>query len=220
MEVRNRERMDGDVEDVSFGGAGVRFTKKAHMSVPIGSKVRVLFSGPILRREIIFDATVRFRVDEEGQSRYGVRFDRPEQTLAPSAQALFRIFNRRKHYRVKPHSEQLTTLLLRVEAGPNVPAELLDVSAGGLGVSAHIGVDEQFVSAEAVNVALALSEEAAPLDLVASIRSRTMVSDESVRYGLAFDPEATEGFAAKHERIMDYVMARQREELASGVVKS
>ena len=89
-----------------------------------------------------------------------------------------------------------------------------DIAADGMRVALDGDSDKSLSDVLEVSVGFLLPGQQRPVTFQAWIRKRVSLDDQDVTcYGLAWDPTGSSDFAVQQNRVIDYVMARQREML-------
>src|SRR5262245_34931897 len=103
IELPDGEVIDGQLLDISAGGAGVRFAGERVPSLAVGQDVDLLFAGRPFNAPLTIAARVQHRTEERsGARRYGFRFLQPQQLDTGMSPEMRTYFNRRQALRVKP----------------------------------------------------------------------------------------------------------------------
>ena len=204
----------GEILDLSIGGVGLRFSLEIPLSgcpdFTVGEEVQLSFAADRFKRPLAVSARVVHRLDEEGYRRYGLQFTDRQQLENQLATELFRLFNRRKTYRVEPDPDvPIEVTLEHRQAGVQVQAQVKDISAGGVGVRVPADVKATLGTSDRVKVAISLPGRQDPVVLIGNICHRR-VAGEEIHYGIEFDLEQSEDANRQHSAITDYVMKRQR----------
>jgi len=205
----------GEPMNVSVDGAALRFAvpgpdRPRGPVFEVGEQVELQFTLPAIHAPILIIATVIHRTEEDGARQYGFQFAGRTQLESQLAPALYRLFNRRTSYRVKPALDSPIGVTLTVVAsGSTVNAQLLDISTGGMGFRAPLAAESVLAAADRVRVSLSLPTHEPHLDLVVKIRNRWLIGPE-VRYGVEYDLEQTQDAQRQLHVITAFVMDRRR----------
>ncbi len=201
--------------DGSIGGIGLRFSldNTGCPDLTVGEEVELTIASDRLKRPLAISARVVHRLDEESSREYGLQFTDRQQLEDQLATELFRLFNRRKTYRVEPdRNAPVEATLEHGQAGVQVQAEVVDISVEGLGVRVPADAMATLGTTDRVKVAISLPGRQAPVILIGTIRFR-QVKGEEIGCGIEFDFEQSEDPKRQQNAITDYVMKRQREVL-------
>jgi len=127
------------------------------------------------------------------------------------ASVLGMLFNQREAVRVVPAPGEPVRVQVRLgDGGRTIPAVVDDISQTGLGVLFGVNQESRLLSCgDRLNLLLELPD-LEPMEIVGDPRHRRLMG-ASIRYGIPFLPEATEGFEAKRLEIYRYVHRRQIE---------
>lgn len=128
---------------------------------------------------------------------------------------LFRLFNRRRSFRVRADTNQPIDVSLTREAdGFTLATVLHDICADGIGARCSGPEGMKFATDDRVTTEFSLPVTRHPLKFVCSVRA---VSERKEGYvvGLAF-LEESERFSRNQNAVIDFVMQRQRELLRAG----
>ena len=200
----------GLVLDVSAGGVMVQLALAGCPDLAMGEEVELSFVADRFKRPLAVSARVVHRRDEGSSRRYGLQFTDRQQLENQVATELFRLFNRRKTYRVEPDPDvPIEVTLEQRHAGVQVHAQVKDISVGGLGVRVPADVLAALGTSDRVKVAISLPGRQDPVVLIGNICHRR-VAGEEIHYGIEFDLEQSEDPKRQQNAITDYVMKRQR----------
>jgi hypothetical protein len=177
----------GVCQDISLGGAGVRFAaghdpelavgtelvlsfRQAAVSLPLNVRARVVSALPL-------DSTVK---------RYNFWFPHPDE-ISPYLNATWaRYFNRRRHVRVAPETSMHTCL--RWPLG-EANARVHNLSVSGVAVLVDLAQAANLRSVPLVHLTLNLPDEDGPQRLKAFVRSIRLVEHDGL-IGLEFERNA------------------------------
>jgi c-di-GMP-binding flagellar brake protein YcgR len=179
----------------------------------VGQEVELTLTFARPKKALLLSARVARRIDEGESRRYGFQFtDRQqlEQQLRPT---LYRLFNRRASYRVRPAPDHPVEVTLECfPGGTPVQAQLIDISTGGMALRVPLEAESALADSDRVRVSASLPDCPQRLDLSAIICSRSLAGAE-IRYGVKFDLQRTDSSQCQQDAILNFVMARQRAEL-------
>ncbi len=207
----------GEVINISAEGVAIRVDREAAPILCPGESVAFPFTPRNQTEPVALRATVRARHPMGKHWRYGFQFQLKNTMSVRFAEEFYGLFNRRNAFRVKPHPEEpvsVTLAELNTSVSPITTARLNDVSSTGLGVLVSPNVDPQFTEADILCTTLWPPTSTRSLRLAGRIRHRT-AHDGNICYGLQIDPEYSGQFEQDHEDLVDYIIHRQLEELAS-----
>ena len=199
----------GDVLDVSLKGAAVRIALEHDPTFAIGERVNLTLDSDTLGSATI-QATVRARSELSGFRRFDFAFPNPD-TLRRQLNAKFmRFFNERKAFRIEPSPETPIDVHMTSETYQTT-GRLRDLSADGVGIIVDGESERRLARVVDVGITFALPGHARPVSFQASIRKRFRLDGtDGVCYGFSWDPEVSD-FSTHQQRVIDYVMVRQRE---------
>ncbi len=208
VEVPGGGTHQGQLIDVSAAGAGVRFAGDAAPSFAVGHEVKLTFGGGAFAEPITLAARVQHRTEERGGARrYGFQFLLTQQ-LDAMPSALRTYFNRRHVARVQPAPGETISVTLSAGSGPKVEARLEDLSIMGAGVALVPSTESYLAEAPSVNLSIHLPGGRCPVEVVGAIRYRWLVGGR-IRYGIAFDADATPRFEHQQEAINRWIHSRE-----------
>lgn len=127
------------------------------------------------------------------------------------ASVLGMLFNQREAVRVVPAPGEPVRVQVRLgDGGRTIPAVVDDISQTGLGVLFGVNQESRLLSCgNHLNLLLELPD-LEPMEIVGDPRHRRLMG-ASIRYGIPFLPDETEGFETKRLEIYRYVHRRQVE---------
>ena len=193
----------GEVVGATVEGTGALFYSETAPRLEIGEQTKLAFSAPELAERVEIDATVASCLVQSTRWRYGFCFH--QRAEAPTnAAAFYRIFNRRRTHRLMPQGEHLVTAALEVGQS-SLECLLRDISAIGAGIVSETKLSTQQADQELASLSFQLpgSER--------TLRFRIRVCHHTAehmldRYGVEFDPAATNDYESQRQEIMQYVM--------------
>lgn len=197
----------------SFGeGVETLFSRHEGPELPLGQTIQLTFFSADHRPRML-RGTPTLRHDSAGYRRYSFRFEESEEVR----QGFLRMFNQRRAFRVDagvnpPIDVHLTDAASDPARSVPSAALLRSISSTGVGLAANAAIDLLFAKVESVRLRMTLPPLDSSLNLMAWIRNRRL-QDQTVFYGLEFDPQRTVDYEAQEQIVLQYVMRRQREEL-------
>lgn len=196
---------------------GIELAEEAELTL------RILVGGPMMP-QLFVRATIRSvrKTEEDGEVRCGVRFLDTERLYSQLRLPQWRYFNRRQAFRVPPADERGRPLRGRfLIPGQSEPRsiQLHDLSSSGLATDLKPKDDITFPKALPVKVLFNLPGTEDEFELCVTFVHRTTV-DGRIRTGFRIDAARTEGFEEQSERILRYVLERQRQLLLQETSKS
>ena len=206
----------GQLLDIVFGGAGfasLAFSESGGPALAVGEKTEISFTSVRLNKPLVVSARVRHRADRDDFRHYGFQFIERQQLESRLSPELFRLFNRRASYRVKPSPGSPVQVTLQGPAGVQATGELVDISAAGMGLRVPLEVEATLTATTHIIVSFSLPDCPHPLSLEAIIRDRHLAGVE-IHYGIEFDLEQSKQAKRQEDAIMNFVMKRQREALS------
>lgn len=130
---KDSEWVVAQVVDASAGGAGLSFPADKDPMLEADDLVTLSFSSLREATEVLAQAVVRTRADEEAAVRYGFQFSDPAQLFKGLDPFYLKFFNRRRHLRVRPQLGRNMNVDVRTEEG-GWRLRLHDVSQAGLSI--------------------------------------------------------------------------------------
>lgn len=194
--------------DLSSGGCALRLPREARTGPAEGDPLTLRFD--IHDRSLFGRAVVRY-VEEDGiHWRIGAQFVERERLWQQLDEDLWRFFNRRQAFRVRPAPAAQGPASVTVRWADVEREDVLhDVSTSGLSLRVSTKDDVVFPRHELVQAELRLPPNCEPFRLGLVFVHDTVVRG-SRRVGFRFDPVGTPHLAREQERILQYVLARQR----------
>lgn len=206
-----------ELRDLSARGCGFVLPTASAASLEQGGVVmlRMVVGGDDLPH-LFVRAVVRSLGAADGGTRVGVEFDDLERLFQQIQPVQWRFFNRRQAFRVPPADERGRPLRGRfhipgIEEPRSVPIH--DLSCSGLATEVRPQDEAPFPKHLPLRVQFRLPNIAQEVDVRALFVHRTVVEGR-VRTGFRFDPMRTEDLDHQSERILRYVLDRQRRLLA------
>lgn len=194
------------VLDASVRGLGVRVERLDDVAWQVDEEVRILIRHVASARSVTVSGRV-VRRSKEDPAVFGLELLDLAEVFEAADSRLWKLFNRRRHFRVEPLPER--PVELTIEGWMN-PVRAIDISAGGLafrtGRSAIPEVDDELA------LKVFLPGAVRPLALTATVRNVTGGA-RAARVGVEFVREGNEKFSVTQDAIIEYVMERQRERL-------
>ena len=196
----------GEAVGASVEGIGVRFPKRPGTVLTIGEPVTLSFRLPHLSHRIELGATPTNSLAQASCWRYGFQFNDKLDAPAEFAARFYRVFNRRRAYRVEPNSA--SAVEVTVVAGETAQTAKLDnISATGIALSIDGDSVEPLARSERWVLSFCLPDTEERLTMVATVRHSDRTRQQR-SYGLEFNPNETEHFEIQQQVIMDFVMRR------------
>lgn len=209
----------GEKTDVSPKGMTVAFTGKNLPVFPLASELWVLLETRDRSRPIKLAATCEKRWDDSRGRRYGLKFAGTVDLSHLHTLGVVGLINQRGSFRVQPpEGLQIPVVVHSPDEKEKAKAELADLSEGGMGVLAPAWIEAKMAASESMRTTLRLPGGDIELTTISAVVYRGLSGDR-IRYGLAFDREATPHFPAVQNRIAAFVMKRQREILAGESIR-
>ncbi len=176
----------------------------------MGHTAQLTLSSDTWTDPVTIDAIARHRTDP-GAEFYVIGFEFVDQPELEDP-SLYRLFNRRRSVRVKPRSDQVVAVTLQ-GSGATATGTMRDISMTGIGIGLHPSVDNDFADHSIVRLEFSL-QFGDELRQQATIRSRRMVDQANLIYGLTF--QLPSGRLATPPQVQDYVIRRHDENRMSG----
>ena len=119
-----------------------------------------------------------------------------------------RRFNRRTSFRVEPATERPITVTIKTKDGRDLTGIAMDLSATGMALVVNGDID--LTSGQTLELGFSVQWDPKPLLFSGNVCYCGM-RDGRMRYGVDFDAHRTVDFENVQDRLVDYVMTRQRE---------
>lgn len=208
------EAISSTLRDVSGDGLAVYAPQESGLGLYVGEEVKLELWGGIVERPITIGARLRHRLMEEDACRYGFQFVDRDSLVHVLTGKLWKLFNRRRAFRVQPHPAQPIEVALAAldDVETRAGGMLADISRFGLGVSVDLGAERAMQAVDWVEASFRLPDTSEPLEFVGLIRARNL-EEEQVRYGIELSETRSENFERQQQAIEDYVIRRRREAL-------
>ncbi|MEZ6017695.1 MAG: PilZ domain-containing protein [Planctomycetota bacterium] len=206
--VADEDARQVELLDLSAGGCALRAQEGDLPGLTVGATVLLRFESRA--RSLYAQAAVRSHKVVDGWVRVGLQFVERDLLWQQLDEGLWRYFNRRQAYRVSPAREATGPATVNVTVGDVQRVDLLhDLSCTGL--SLRISNKDPFVfpTDALVDLRFELAQAGAPFRFGAMLVHDTLVRG-SRRVGFRFDPLATPNLQHEQERVLQYVLARQR----------
>lgn len=206
--------------DLTVEGAGTRFRRDAGPTLALGQGATLTFTSARLLRPIHVHAKVRSRVELGAfrSYRYGFEFDERDELQRQLSGEIYRLFNQRLDYRVEPDPTEPVDALVKLYEPETTAAvtnkdfratgQVKDICGVGAGVLLDREVETTLAATDLVVVGFRLPPNDVMLQFAAWIRHREL-QEESVCYGLEFDPGRSEQFRQQQNEILKYTRRRR-----------
>jgi len=223
----NRGVLRGRVIDINLEGAAVAFAKADNPDLGVGKIIPIKILSEERQRSLRLEAQVMSRRDIDKTRRFGFKF--VSEIEGHLTKELSQLFNQRRDVRVRPNPDEPVEVGVDTEEigkDPEHPlnvsitgeekqldAKLWDVSAGGMRILVRNREVEHLKLGDSVSTFLWMpGKESRRIEMTAEVRY-VASAGRGVFLGLAFKEAGTDDFVAKQKYIMEYVMARQREDI-------
>lgn len=206
--VRGDSIQPVEMLDMSAGGCAVRAALDLGYEVYPDLEVALRIVAD--NRNLYTRAVVRSVNAEEVTARIGLQFIERERLWAQLDERLWRFFNRRQAFRIVPARDENGPQRVTLRWGEIERVEVLhDLSTTGLSLRVSVKEEIVFPAEELIRAEFKLPLQGAPFRIGIVLAHDTLVRG-SRRVGFRFDPDATPGLSHEQERILQYVLARQR----------
>ena len=213
----------GEPLDISIDGIGVRFSCGEPPPLVVGHHVILSFMSPNFPKPVEVEAQIVDRRESVGFSRYRFQYVDADELKRQLPKHVFKQFNRRQSYRVKPDpdkpvdvtlspKESTQVICIDEDVKPHLGSgeqdiigRLLDISVCGAGVLVDQSAEAVFAAISQSTLSFTLPPSRNLIEVEAWIRYRR-AAGKFVHYGLEF-------VDSDHHEIIDFVMRRQRENL-------
>ena len=206
--------MKGRLIDVSAGEVSVLLMDSRRPPPANDQRVRLQILLRKLDKPLNIVATVLSRRKEDDRTICTFRFTHMatvDRSLPPD---IYSVFNRRQMFRVRPDPRRpIRATLVAVRDDDQrivAAAQVTDISGSGVGVFVDAREAAPFNLSGHLDLELSLPGEEQPLIFRGRICYRVEMG-KRWRYGIEFDPRRTEGYRHKQQRLMTFIMNRQRD---------
>jgi hypothetical protein len=208
VEVDGRSVAEGRVIDVEKSVLEVEFLEGSDPTLGITERVKLTLVGDDLPRPFTVHPRVISWSTSNAGSRYEFRLGLEE------AKPLAILFNPRAAFRVLPALHPIIEVEVQgIGQAQSVMATLKDISVSGISVLVSIDEERQkLFRSRKVKLGLELPGVDDRLSLIGTVRYRRLVGS-LIRYGIEFDPAATPSFTQKQQKLSEYVVQRQIEQI-------
>ena len=216
LEWPERDPVSVKLIDVSQGGAAVAIDAAGNLP-PIVSDTPVHLSLTLAKESRVIEvpAVIRhFRADAQ-KIIIGLQITAWERMAEALPPRLFALFNRRKSFRVElPKHDRQASVTIVSRPAP-IEAELLDISTGGCSLMFTNGMVPED---DDIAVEFKLPGDQFEYRLHGIIRAR-FTRDGRASCGVEFVASRSRDFVSQQERIAQFVMGLQRQQLRQAVVR-
>lgn len=187
---------------------GLLLDKGGLSKLELGDRATVTMTGDEVGGEHVGRTNVLGIHNDEHGSRVTLRYADVADYERLLATGLGRRFNRRSSFRVKPAIEHPIMVDITDAEGVQFRGQAMDVSATGLALT--IEGDFDLTSGQVLALQFSVAWDPKPLKFAARVCYCGM-RDGQMRYGIDFVAHQTVDFEDIQDRLVDYVMTRQRE---------
>lgn len=207
------------LEDVSSQGCGVFLTaEQAELVGDLEEFVLRLQIGGKTMSQLFVKGVIRSRRPSDDGVRFGLEFLDPERLYTQLKEPQWRYFNRRRAFRVEPadsHGRPLRAKFFLPGAKEPRSLALHDLSSTGLSVALRPNVEVRFPEQSAIRVVFTLPSDMADVDLRVRFVHSTPRGGRR-RVGFEVIENETPDIEETQERVLKYVLDRQRQLLTRG----
>jgi hypothetical protein len=204
----DQETATGLILEMGPRTVGLLFEKGSLSRAQLGDRATVTISGDEVGGEHIGRTHVLGIHDDDKGLRFTLRYADTSEYERLLATGLGRRFNRRSSFRVEPALEQPILVDITDAEGVQFRGQAMDLSATGLALI--IDGDMDLTSGQTLALHFSVAWDPKPLNFAARVCYCGM-RDGQMRYGIDFVGHQTENYEAIQDRLVDYVMTRQRE---------
>lgn len=166
-------RRSGRCQDISVGGAGVRFTTDQDPGLEVGQDLVLVFETPSFAGTLQLASRVLSKHTLDATAlRYTFVFTQPEELDKHVVGVWGRWFNRRHYRRLAPDSATVVPAQIRWPRG-SIDGRVIDVSMGGLGIAIPVARAKELDGAGQVTLSVVLAENIGELRFAAVVRSES-----------------------------------------------
>jgi len=203
LEVVAGTRIDAELADLSRNGAGLRIASERAPHVVPSQNVILHFSDRRTGHYVPIAGHMRSVIVTPTACRYGVRFGLTENLEARLPGHWLPRFNQRVARRIRPNS--LVEIYLGRADGKMVQGILRDISWSGMSVMIPArDVSSSLDRLEEVEIRFRLPNVNRDFYLIGRIQ-RDLLIDDTVCYGISFDPLSTQDFKSQQANLRRYV---------------
>ena len=201
--------VSGNLIEVGPRIIALAFDQSGDLGLKLGQRVTFVLTGDLVGDAHKAEGNITGWREAGGLKISTIRYKDFHDYKTLLATEVGRTFNRRNSFRVRPGSDHPVTVSLEgaTDSGAGVAT---DVSSSGMGVIPERTLN--VTSGEVMTVTLRMPDDPRPASLKA-VLCHIGQGDDGPRYGLDFVQEDTRAFELTLERVVDYVMRRQREQL-------
>ena len=208
--VQGGEPVKGRPAGLNLVGVRLFLRRSEAPELPLGTLVDLQLSGPSLAEPLAATSLVRHRAEAPGGWVYGFEFLEPGALRQRLPEELQRLFEENRSVRVEPDPARPVQVALATEHTTYpCAAHLNDLSRTGLSVLLSSLPQESWAVPERVSLSFRLPGKNEPLTFQGTVRYRLLLP-EGVRLVIAFDPQHTRDFEEKQQRVIAYIVERQR----------
>jgi hypothetical protein len=208
-----RKDVPGVMEELGLDGVTIVSPAKAAADVETGDRVSLVLEGQAVGGRHEAPGHVESVREVRGVFRISVRYVDSKDYDALIEAGAGRSFNRRSAYRVNPATVQPVRVTVEDPAGSwRHETTAADLSATGTAFLLDPAPAKDVDGAPVLRLSLAFPGSREPARLAARVRFRKEVEGR-VRFGVDFDRTETEAFDDEADRVVLYIMRRQREQL-------
>jgi len=202
--------VQGEVVDVSAGGAAILFTQDRDPELQPEQVVVLTFSSLVHGGEIVVHARVaRIHPFADAGRRYGFEFVGVEALFEQLDTFYFNFFNRRRVVRVRPALDSKIKIKLSWEEG-EIDASVNDLAVRGLGVVLNNSAANKLAGTAEVSLAFAIPKSPLEIECPGFIAHRTELTKGRL-LGVGFATVDEADFKPIHEELAAYVAKRERD---------
>jgi len=210
------ERILCRLERLTIFGAAVILQEEDPTVFPVGGDLTLRFNEVRSGANLKVACQVVDRKSSDGATQeYGVRFENPQRIRTLLRPVLAKLFSGRQAFRATPRVLQPIEVFVDPPQDAYVSAvraPLMDISTTGLACLVPVDFEEEMAAFDVLRLSFTLPNSETPIDIAGVIRNRH-VEIEGIRYGIQFFKKGTTQYRPKLERIIKFVMDRQREQL-------
>ena len=207
------EQATGLVQEMGPRTIGLLLEKSALSRLELGGRATVTIVGDEVGGEHSGRTNLLGTYAEGDSVRFTFRYADADDYEKLLTTGLGRKFNRRASFRVAPAIDQPITVDITDSEGTQFRGVAMDLSATGLALV--IEGDMDLTSGQTLQLRFSVAWDPKPLNFAARVCYCGM-RDGQMRYGIDFVGHQTENYEDVQDRLVDYVMKRQREILRRG----
>jgi len=207
--------IDGHLNDFSVDGVAISFSGKDIPPLFMGQTVTLTLRVPMPSQKysvVSIDAQVRnFVYDPATEiARCGLEFENRIRRDSNLFSALYTIANQRNAVRIEPDRQSPVTIELKTPNGLQAEGTIRDISATGVSIVVSGDLEKSDIGMDTIELSFSLPDTEGDVDLSGTIRHKKLDMD-ATWVGIEFDEQEDTRTDTQQQKILRYIMQRQRE---------